>query len=166
MPSIITTIPSVFVALTLGCLSPGAVAADGSTYAPGETNAPANLEDTDVLTAHAAMPDTTAGAVDDACRAAARASNDGNDGTIVVCSHGGDGTSQRVPTSKSLDESTRTGAAYPPDVGHLPGCLGPCITIPFGRVPEPVYYIDLKSIPEAPKGSDAWKIGQGELRAR
>jgi hypothetical protein len=112
------------------------------------------------------MPDATGGPVDDACREAARASNGGNDGTIVVCSHGGDGTNQRVPASKSLDESTRTGAAYPPDLWDLPGCLGPCITIPFGHVPEPVYYIDLKSIPEAPKGSDAWKIGQGELRAR
>ena len=162
MSFITTTISSACAALALACLAPGAAAAESS----GRTGTPTNLDDTDVLTAHAAMPDATGSAVDDACREAARASNGGNEGTIVVCSHGGDGTDQRVPLSKSLDESTRTGAAYPPDVGHLPGCLGPCITIPFGRVPEPVYYIDLKSIPEAPKGSDAWKIGQGELRAR
>lgn len=162
MPSITTTISNALAALTLACLAPGAVAAESSNG----TDTPPNLDNTDTLTAHAAMPDGTGAAVDDACREAARASNGGNDGTIVVCSHGADGTDQRVPASKSVDESTRTGAAYPPDVGHLPGCLGPCITIPFGRVPEPVYYIDLKSIPEAPKGSDAWKIGQGELRAQ
>lgn len=166
MPPITTTISSALAVLTLACLSPGAVAADRSAYGPDRTGIPIDLDDTDVLTAHAAMPDATGGPVDDACREAARASNGGKDGTIVVCSHGGDGTNQRVPASKSLDESTRTGAAYPPDLWDLPGCLGPCITIPFGHVPEPVYYIDLKSIPEAPKGSDAWKIGQGELRAR
>jgi hypothetical protein len=166
MSHITTTISSALAALTLACQAPSAVAADRSVYGPSGTGIPINLDDTDVLTAHAAMPDTTGGPVDDACREAARASNGGNDGTIVVCSHGGDGTNQRVPASKSLDESTRTGAAYPPDLWDLPGCLAPCITIPFGRVPEPVYYIDLKSIPEAPKGSDAWKIGQGELRAR
>lgn len=162
MPFITTTISRALAALTLASLTPVAVAAQGS----GGTGTPTDLEDSDMLTARAAMPDTTGGTVDDACREAARASNGGNDGTIVFCDHGGDGNNPRVPASKSLDESTRTGAAYPPDVGHLPGCLGPCITIPFGRVPEPVYYIDLKSIPEAPKGSDAWKIGQGELRAR
>lgn len=166
MSPITTTISSALAALTLACLAPGAVAADRSAYGPNDKGIPIDLDDTDMLTAHAAMPDATGGAVDDACREAARASNGGNDGTIVVCSHGGDGTNQRVPASKSLDESTRTGAAYPPDLWDLPGCLGPCITIPFGRVPEPVYYIDLSSIPEAPKGSDAWKIGQGELRAR
>ncbi|WP_334185185.1 hypothetical protein [Novosphingobium sp.] len=166
MSPITTTISSALAALSLACLAPVAVAADRSVYGPSGTGIPIDLDKTDVLTAHAAMPDATGGPVDDACREAARASNGGNDGTIVVCSHGGDGTNQRVPASKSLDESTRTGAAYPPDLWDLPGCLGPCITIPFGHVPEPVYYIDLKSIPEAPKGSDAWKIGQGELRAR
>jgi len=172
MSSISTTISSVLAALTLACLTPGAAAAaaGGSAYGPaadpGGTRLPIDLDDTDVLTAHAAMPDAGGGDVDDACRDAARSSNGGNDGTIVVCSHGGDGTNQRVPPSKSVDESTRTGAAYPPDLWNLPGCLGPCITIPFGRVPDPVYYIDLASIPEAPKGSDAWKIAQGELRAR
>ncbi|TCM19645.1 hypothetical protein EDF56_103288 [Novosphingobium sp. PhB165] len=166
MSSITTTISSAFAALTLACLAPGALAAGAPAYAHSGSATPIDLDDTDVLTAHVGMPDSSGSPVDDACREAARASNGGNDGTIVVCSHGADGTDQRVPASKSVDESTRTGAAYPPDVGHLPGCLGPCITIPFGRVPEPVYYIDLKSIPEAPKGSDAWKIGQGELRAR
>lgn len=165
MPSITTTISSTLAALTLACVASTAASATDTPYGPTKQEAPAeSLDDTDILTAHANIPDAHGGAADDACLAAARASNGGNDGTIVVCSHGGDGTDQRVPASKSVDESTRTGATQPPDLWNLPGCIGPCITIPFGRVPPPVYYIDLKSIPEAPKGSDAWKIAQGELR--
>jgi hypothetical protein len=166
MPSINTTISSVLAALAFTCLASGTATAANSAYGPRRTEVPIDLaEDADVLTAHANLPDAKGGPVDDACLDAATASNGGDSGTIVVCSHGGDGTSQRVPASKSVDESTRTGALHPPDVSTLPGCLGPCITIPFGRVPPPVYYIDLSTIPEAPKGSDAWKIAQGELRA-
>ncbi len=166
MSSITTTISSALAALTLACLAPATAAASDPTYSPSGAKLPIDLDDTDVLTAHITMPDDRSNTVDDACRDAARASNGGNDGTIVVCAHGGGDSDQRVPASKSVDESTRTGAAHPPDLWDLPGCLGPCITIPFGRVPKPIYYIDLKSIPEAPKGSDAWKIAQGELRAR
>lgn len=122
-------------------------------------------DDSDVLTAHADLPPAGAGEVDDACRAAARESNKGEPGTIVVCSHNGDGTSQRVPPSESVDNSTRTGALTPPDVSGLPGCLGPCVKIRFGHVPPPVLMIDLAALPEAPKGSDAWKIAQGIMRA-
>ncbi|MCJ2180333.1 hypothetical protein [Novosphingobium album (ex Hu et al. 2023)] len=116
---------------------------------------------TPVLTAHITIPERE----DEACRAAANQSNGGNAGTIVACSHGGSGTSQRVPPAKSIDENTRNGTLHPPDVSGLPGCLGPCITIRFGRVPPPVYYIDLSAIPEPPEGSDAWKISKGLLRA-
>lgn len=166
MPSITTIISGALAALTFSCLASGAAAAAGSTYGPQGTEVPIDLaNEADVLTAHANLPDPRGGPVDDACLDAASASNGGDSGTIVVCSHGGDGTSQRVPASRSVDDSTRTGALHPPDVSTLPGCLGPCITIPFGHVPPPVYYIDLSTIPEAPKGSDAWKIGQGELRA-
>ena len=35
----------------------------------------------------------------------------------------------------------------------------------FGRVPPPVYYVDIKALPAAPAGSDADKIAKGELRA-
>ncbi|PNU01947.1 hypothetical protein [Novosphingobium guangzhouense] len=158
------TISSALAALAFACLPSGAAAAGGSAYGPTGTEVPINIDDTDVLTAEVSVPSPHGGPVDNACLNAARASNGGNDGTIVVCSHGGDGVSQRVPASQSVEESTRTGALHPPDLWNLPGCLGPCITIPFGKVPPPVYYIDLKSIPEAPKGSDAWKIAQGELR--
>ena len=122
-------------------------------------------DDSDVLTAHADLPAVGTGEVDDACRAAARESNKGEPGTIVVCSHNGDGTSQRVPPSENVDNSTRTGALTPPDVSGLPGCLGPCVRIRFGHVPTPVLMIDLAALPEAPKGSDAWKIAQGLMRA-
>jgi len=119
-------------------------------------------DDATTLTARVTMP----AAEDTACRAAANLSNGGNEGTIVVCSHGGDTGDQRVAPSQAVDESTRDGALHPPDVSGLPGCIGPCITIRFGHVPPPVYYIDLASIPEAPVGSDAWKIGKGLMRAR
>jgi hypothetical protein len=165
MSCINTTISSALAALFLACLASGAASAADAAYGPVSKVDPVDLVDSNVLTAHANLPDPRGGPVDDDCLAAARASNGGNDGTIVVCSHGGDGTSERVPPSKSIDESTNTGDLRPPDVSGLPGCLGACITISFGNVPPPVYYIDLSAIPEAPKGSDAWKIGQGELRA-
>ncbi|MCJ2182718.1 hypothetical protein MTR62_08445 [Novosphingobium sp. 1949] len=133
------------------------------TDAPPDTDTD-TLADADILTAHATMPPSPDQEIDAACRAAARASNGGHDGTIIACFHGGQNTSQRIPHTATEDTSTHTGAPTPPDVSGLPGCLGPCITLHFGRVPPPVYYIDLKSIPEAPKGSDAWKISQGLQR--
>ncbi|WP_260927081.1 hypothetical protein [Novosphingobium sp. 9] len=152
--------------LAFAILAPNLAFATQDPYAPTAQAIPVDLgDDTTTLTAHATTPNPAGGAVDDACRQAAKASSGEDGGTIVVCSHGGDGESQRVSPSKSVDESTRDGALHAPDVSGIPGCLGPCITIPFGHVPPPVYYIDLKSIPEAPKNSDAWKIGQGEQRA-
>jgi hypothetical protein len=159
------TATSALAALTLACFAPCAAAAADDHNRTTEVLGIVP-DDSTMLKAHANLPDPRGGAVDDDCLAAARASNGGDEGTIVVCSHGGDGTSQRVSASKSVDESTRTGVPRAPDLSGPSTCLGPCITIPFGHVPPPVYYIDLKSIPEAPKGSDAWKIGQGELRSR
>ena len=40
---------------------------------------------------------------------------------------------------------------------------GPCFTV--GKVPPPIYYIDLSKIPLPPPGSDAEKIAKGEMRA-
>lgn len=162
----ITSVSGAVAALALAVLAPDAASAsEAPAQSPQKTGPADPAQETDVLTARVGMPAAQGGPADDACRAAARASNGGNTGTIVVCSHGGDGTSQRVPPSKSVDQSTNTGVPRAPDVSGLPGCLGPCITIPIGRPPPPVYYIDLKSIPQAPKGSDAWKIGQGIQRA-
>lgn len=45
------------------------------------------------------------------------------------------------------------------DRGYCPECQH------FGWAPPPVYYIDMKAIPEPPPGSDADKIAKGEMRA-
>ncbi|MBT0666863.1 hypothetical protein HT136_00580 [Novosphingobium profundi] len=141
-------------------------AGTASTETGEETEAPAaTAADAPTLSARVTMPSSGPVPVDEACRAAANASNGGHPGTVVACFHGADGESQRVPHTDKDDTGTHLGDARPPDMNTLPGCLGPCITIPLGKVPEPVYYIDLASIPEAPKGSDAWKIGEGTLRA-
>lgn len=44
------------------------------------------------------------------------------------------------------------------DRGYCPECQH------FGSVPRPVYYIDMKAIPEPPPGSDADKIAKGDMR--
>ena len=75
-----------------------------------------------------------------------------------------DGSDVRVP-----DDETRTDDGLPraPEVGQ-PSCkkTGNKGCIGFGGVPPPVYYIDVKSIPLPPKGSDAEKVAKGELRDR
>jgi len=48
------------------------------------------------------------------------------------------------------------------DRGSCRGQPG-CVT--GGWAPPPVYYIDMKAIPEPPPGSDADKIAKGEMRA-
>lgn len=91
-------------------------------------------------------------------------------GEIVVCAPD-DGKQWRIPPTSETDPTsraaTRTGMPRAPQLdrgsckgkGQL-GCLG------VGRVPPPMYMIDLKSIPETPKGSDAEKVANGELADR
>ena len=94
-----------------------------------------------------------------------------NSREIVVCADPDKNNRDRLPLRKELDsaKSTRTGMPSPPDVYGLKhqgiplvtikGCLiGPC-------PPPPILYIDLKAIPEAPLGSDADRIGKGEIPA-
>lgn len=82
-------------------------------------------------------------------------------GEIVVC--GKDtGEDVRVP-----DEKNRTddGIARAPDVfGGIDCKKNKCHG--FGKVPSPVFYVDLKAIPEAPKGSDAEAVARGEMSDR
>lgn len=84
-------------------------------------------------------------------------------GEILVCGKD-DGSDVRVP-----DDELRTDDGLPraPEVGQ-PSCkkTGSKGCIGFGGVPPPVYYIDVKSIPLPPKGSDAEKVAKGELRDR
>jgi hypothetical protein len=91
----------------------------------------------------------------------------GDDGEIVVCGKRDDG-SQKVPSSSEAEPTSpgalRDGSLHPPELGRgscrgQPGCfIG-------GHVPPPIYYIDMKAIPEPPEGSDADKIAKGEMPA-
>ena len=88
-------------------------------------------------------------------------------GEIVVC--GADnGADVRVPSTSDSDPDSRegqdTGIPQAPSVSGLPDCRRGCIGM--GKAPPPVYVIDLKSIPEAPKGSDAEKVARGEISDR
>ena len=85
----------------------------------------------------------------------------GNADEITVCApdHGAD---QRVPSSSESDPTSR--AALRDGRPHAPQLDGGyCATCKhFGRVPPPIYYFDIKALPEAPDGSDAEKIANGE----
>ena len=85
----------------------------------------------------------------------------GNADEITVCApdHGAD---QRVPSSTESDPTSR--AALRDGRPHAPQLDGGyCATCKhFGNVPPPVYYFDIKALPEAPEGSDADKIAKGE----
>ena len=101
-------------------------------------------------------------------RKACQAQSKGSD--IVVCA-GGDDKEFRVQSSSQLDpnsrQATRTGLPRAPQLdrgsckgkGQL-GCLG------LGGRAREIYMIDLKSIPETPKDSDAEKVANGEMADR
>jgi len=88
----------------------------------------------------------------------------GNGEEITVCApdHGED---QRVPSSTDSDPTSR--AALRDGRPHAPQLdQGYCAKCPhFGKAPEPVYYFDIKALPQAPEGSDADKIAKGEAPA-
>ena len=74
-------------------------------------------------------------------------------GEILVC---------REPSDTDLGDPD-DGLPRAPDVSGLPDCSQGCIR--FGRKPPDPLIIDLKSIPEAPPGSDADRIARGEMAA-
>ena len=93
---------------------------------------------------------------------------EGGDNDIVVCARE-DSAQWRVRSSRETDplsrESLRDGLPRAPQLDRgsckgQPGCMI------GGWVPPPVYYIDLKAIPEAPAGSDADKVAKGEMADR
>ena len=93
---------------------------------------------------------------------------EGGDNDIVVCARE-DSAQWRVRSSRETDplsrESLRDGLPRAPQLDRgsckgQPGCMV------GGWVPPPVYYIDLKAIPEAPAGSDADKVAKGEMADR
>jgi hypothetical protein len=92
----------------------------------------------------------------------------GGENEIVVCGRD-DSARWRVRSSRETDplsrESLRDGLPRAPQLDRgsckgQPGCMV------GGWVPPPVYYIDLKAIPEAPAGSDAEKVARGEMADR
>ncbi len=94
-----------------------------------------------------------------------RETREARPGEIVVCAPDQDkyrvqSTSQEDPLS---DQALNDGRLTPPDVAGN-GIFKGKATATFGKVDKP-YLIDLKSIPEAPAGSDADKIAKGEMRA-
>lgn len=89
---------------------------------------------------------------------------------IIVCADPGKNEQERLPLRNERPEarSTFDGIARAPDLDGIKcrrGADGVCRGN-IGKVPPPIYYIDLKAIPEAPAGSDADRIGKGELKSR
>ena len=83
-------------------------------------------------------------------------------GEILVCREPEDPDKLRVPSDTDLGDPD-DGLPRAPDVSGLPDCSQGCIR--FGRKPPDPLIIDLKSIPEAPPGSDADRIAKGEMAA-
>ena len=94
---------------------------------------------------------------DKRCYLPARAGDD-----IVVCAPS-DPDENRLPLRGELESARSTNDGLPRaprfDRGSCKGQPG-CVS--FGSVPPPVYYVDVKDLPEAPVGSDAQMIGDGE----
>ena len=94
---------------------------------------------------------------DKRCYLPAKAGDD-----IVVCA-ATDPDKDRLPGREDLESvrSTNDGLPRAPrfDRGSCKGQPG-CVS--FGSVPEPVYYVDVKDLPEAPVGSDADLIATGQ----
>ncbi|WP_296680042.1 hypothetical protein [Novosphingobium sp.] len=90
-----------------------------------------------------------------------------SDDEIVVCA-ATDSSRYRVPSTIDSNPGSRAalrnGVPTPPQLDRgscrgQPGCMI------GGYAPPKVYVIDLKAIPEAPAGSDADRIGKGEIAA-
>jgi hypothetical protein len=79
---------------------------------------------------------------------------------IVVCAEGpGDDSDMRVPSTADDRAAATAAAARTP----CAGCVvvsGASVRIGFGRPPPAPLMIDLKSIPEAPPGSDAARYAE------
>lgn len=95
---------------------------------------------------------------------------------IVVCAREQDNSLFRVKSSAELDpesdEALEDGLPRAPDVAGPGIFTGPatagklCIPGLQKCPPPPALMIDLAALPEAPEGSDADKIGKGEIPSR
>ena len=90
-------------------------------------------------------------------------------GDIVVCAPG-DGKEFRVQSSSELDpnsrQATRTGVPRAPKLDKDACDTRQITCFGFGRQRTPMYMIDLSTIGETPKGSDAEKVAKGEMSDR
>lgn len=132
-------------------------------------SAPAHAQDTNDIDARVAAMIANAG---EAYRAAPEqptcGGSDGGDNEIVVCGRE-DSAKWRVKSTRETDPTSREalhdGLPRAPQLDRgscrgQPGCMI------GGWAPPPVYYIDMKAIPEAPAGSDADKVAKGEMADR
>jgi len=147
--------------MALGQTASATSAEPGKSVGPPAPPAPASSE--------AAAPDGPVGPLNLLITSQRKKTCGGTapDGTIVVCGRD-NGEDVRVPSTTDSDPNSReaqnTGIPRAPNVSGLPDCSRGCIGI--GKAPPKVYIIDLKAIPEAPKGSDADKVAKGEIRDR
>lgn len=92
-------------------------------------------------------------------------------GAIVVCARKPvDSSRFRVKSTAELDPNSRQnlydGLPRAPDLGPppcVPSLISACIR--FGGKPKAIHLIDLSKLPVAPPGSDADKIGKGDMAA-
>lgn len=86
-------------------------------------------------------------------------------GEITVCGRRSPDPHQK-PVAPPPARDPNSLAYAPPAPGKGAGVgvtMRACI---LQKCPKPIYYIDLKAIPEAPPGSEADRIAKGEMRAR
>jgi hypothetical protein len=99
-------------------------------------------------------------------RKACRAQTKENE--IVVCAP--DDKEFRVQSTNEVDptsrQATRDGMPHAPKLDGEPCDIKLITCFGLGRAREAMIMIDLGSIPETPPGSDAEKIGNGEMRRR
>jgi len=91
-------------------------------------------------------------------------------GQITVCADGRRNERERLPLPEEREGAHSTGGGVPPTpdvygLKRLPGgvTVKGCFIPPCP--PPPMYFFDIRSLPEAPAGSDADRIAKGEIKA-
>lgn len=88
----------------------------------------------------------------------------GSGEAIVVCGANAENARQKLDSVPPEGAGrTADGAPRAPNVSGLRDCSRGCIGI--GSAPPPMYFFDIKALPEAPAGSDADRIARGEIKA-
>ncbi len=167
---VLPTILALFAIVFAVSGQPSAAQSPAKTQAVKPAAGPASVAASPAASSEAADADPPIGSIDLTVTVPRRTrcgTTDGR-GEIVVCGadHGDD---VRVPSTADSDpnskEGQNTGLPQAPSVSGLPDCRKTkCHG--FGRAPPRIYVIDMKSIPEAPKGSDADKVAKGEIPDR